>query len=146
MIMKQQVINSVVIIGSGNLAEALARAISSVSEVRLAGIVARNEERGREVASLASSEWYSAVDQAPASDLYLISVSDHSVEEVASSLRIPASAIIAHTAGCVSIDALYAHPNRAVFYPLQTYTRACGRFLRPAPLRGMFLRGGVCCS
>ena len=120
--MKQQVINSVVIIGSGNLAEALARAISA-SGITLAGIVARNEERGREVASLASSVWYSAVDQAPESDLYLISVSDRAVEEVASSPRIPASAIIAHTAGCVSIDALYAHPNRAVFYPLQTFTR-----------------------
>lgn len=44
--------NRVVIIGSGNLAEALARALAAARGLQLVQIHARNEERGREVAIL----------------------------------------------------------------------------------------------
>ena len=45
--------NRVVIIGSGNLAEALARALAAARGLQLVQIHARNEERGREVAHVA---------------------------------------------------------------------------------------------
>ena len=115
-------IERVVIIGSGNLAEALARAIAAAGFC-VAGIVARNKERGQAVAQVVSAKWFSTADEAPAADLYLISVSDRSVGEVADKLHVPAGAIVAHTAGCVALDALAAHPLRAVFYPLMTFTK-----------------------
>ena len=45
-----------VIIGSGNLAEALARAVAK-SELELVQIFARNAERARVVAELAATGW-----------------------------------------------------------------------------------------
>ena len=46
---------SVVIIGSGNVAEALAQACSEAWGVEIVAVVARNEERGRHIAQLADS-------------------------------------------------------------------------------------------
>ncbi|MEG0807468.1 MAG: DUF2520 domain-containing protein [Alistipes sp.] len=113
----------VVIIGSGNLAESLSRAVAA-SQSTLIQLFARNEKRGRIVAEMASTVWESAPERLATADLYLIAVSDRAVGEVASSLPFAPDAIIAHTAGSVSLDALperFAH--RAVFYPLQTFTR-----------------------
>ena len=47
----------VVIVGSGNVAEAFALALNGNKHVVLQQIFARNEERGRRVAELAHSEW-----------------------------------------------------------------------------------------
>ena len=58
----------------------------------------------------------------PARRRYLIAVSDRAVAEVAAQLPIPAGAAVAHTAGCVPLDAL-PYERRAVFYPMQTFTR-----------------------
>ena len=45
-----------VIIGSGNLAEALARAVAK-SGLKLVQIFARNAARGQQVAALAGTQW-----------------------------------------------------------------------------------------
>ena len=37
--------------------------------------------------------------------------------------KIPETAVIAHTAGSIGIEALLPHTNRAVIYPLQTFTK-----------------------
>lgn len=109
----------VVVVGSGNVAEALAVSLRE-AEVDVVQIFSRNESRGRAVASLATTEWSST--ELKDADLYLIAVSDSAVEEVSRSLRVAEGAVVAHTAGCVSIDALATHPHRAVFYPFQTFS------------------------
>lgn len=109
----------VVIVGSGNVAEALAVALSE-AQVDVVQIFSRNESRGREVARLSGAEWSGT--ELREAELYLIAVSDSAVEEVSRSLRVPEGAVVAHTAGCVSIDALASHPHRAVFYPFQTFS------------------------
>ncbi len=126
-------IERVAILGSGNLAEALATALAA-NDLSPVAIISRNEERGRKVASLARSTWYPKAEDAPEADLYLISVSDRAVEEVAGGLHLPADRIVAHTAGCVSIDALKTHPHRAVFYPLQTFTKGRQVDFREIPI------------
>ena len=110
----------VVVVGSGNVAESLAQAIAEAEGLDLVQVFARNEVRGRKVAVLANTEW-SNTSLAEA-DLYLISVSDNAVEGCAKTLHIPQDAVIAHTAGCCSIDALAPHTHRAVFYPFQTFS------------------------
>ena len=110
----------IVVVGSGNVAESLAQAIADADNLELVQIYARNEERGRKVAELADTEW-SNTSLAEA-DLYLISVSDNAVADVAKSLQIPENAAIAHTAGCCPMDALAPHAHRAVFYPFQTFS------------------------
>lgn len=110
----------VVVIGSGNVAESLAQAIAEAEGLELVQIFARNEERGRKVAALAHTEWSNS--ELAEADLYLISVSDNAVEECAKKLHTPQNAVIAHTAGCCSIDTLAPHMHRAVFYPFQTFS------------------------
>ena len=110
----------IVVIGSGNVAESLAQAVAEAEGLHLVQIYARNEERGRKVAELSRTEW-SNTSLAEA-DLYLISVSDNAVEALAKELTIPQGAVIAHTAGCCTLDALAPHEHRAVFYPFQTFT------------------------
>uniref|UniRef100_UPI0040575332 Rossmann-like and DUF2520 domain-containing protein n=1 Tax=Alistipes sp. TaxID=1872444 RepID=UPI0040575332 len=110
----------VVVVGSGNVAESLAQAIAEAEGLELVQLFARNEERGRKVAELAHTKW-SNTSLAEA-DLYLISVSDNAVDWCAKSLHIPKNAVVAHTAGCCSIDTLAPHTHRAVFYPFQTFS------------------------
>ena len=110
----------VIVIGSGNVAESLAQAIAEVDDLHLVQIFARNEERGRKVAELAHSEW--SKNELAEADLYIISVSDNAVSEVAKSLPIPEGAVVAHTAGCCTLDSLAPHTHRAVFYPFQTFS------------------------
>ena len=114
----------IAIIGSGNLAEAMARTMAR-SGLEAAQIFARNPERGPVVARLAGCGWTSDPEQLDRdADLYVIAVSDRAVAEVASTLPIPATAAVAHTAGSVPLDAIPARfTRRAVFYPMQTFTK-----------------------
>ena len=113
-----------VIIGSGNLAEALARAVAK-SELELVQIFARNAERARVVAELAATGWETRPEMLRKdADIYLIAVSDRAVAEVAATLPIPEEAAVAHTAGSVPVTAIPERfARRAVFYPMQTFTR-----------------------
>ena len=91
-----------VIIGSGNLAEALARAVAK-SELELVQIFARNAERARVVAELAATGWETRPEMLRKdADIYLIAVSDRAVAEVAATLPIPEEAAVAHTEACRS--------------------------------------------
>jgi len=116
-------LNEVVVIGSGNVAEALARAVAA-SGLRLAQLWARNAARAQEIAALAGCGWASRPESLAAADIYLLAVSDRAVGDVAAALPIPEGAVVAHTAGSVPLEALPARfARRAVFYPLQTFTR-----------------------
>ena len=113
----------VVIIGSGNLAEALARAVAE-SELELVQIYARNAEHARTVATLAATRWTTQPAELADADIYLVAVSDRAVAEVAAALPLPAHACVAHTAGSVPLDVLSGScAHRAVFYPMQTFTK-----------------------
>ena len=89
-------IRSVVIIGSGNLAEALARAVAA-SPLGLRQVFGRNRDRVAAVAALSGTVGESDPSRLARADIYLIAVSDAAVAEVASSLPIDAAAVVAHT-------------------------------------------------
>ncbi len=113
----------IVIIGSGNLAEALAAAVAAAPSLELVQLFARNTARGPEVARLAATAWCCDRSRLAPADLYLIAVSDRAVAEVAAALPFPPEAVVAHTAGSVALDALPATiARRGIFYPLQTFT------------------------
>lgn len=108
----------VVIVGSGNVAEALARALAG----RVVQVWARNAQRGRAVAALCGATWSGEPQALAAADVYLIAVSDRAVAEVAAHLPFAPQAVVAHTAGAVPLNVLPAGCRRAVLYPLQTFT------------------------
>lgn len=115
-------IKSVVIIGSGNVAEAFARALPKCG-VEVRQIFARNGERGAAVARLAQSEHTDNSAQIAGADLYLTAVSDSAITPLLDSLSLPEGAVVAHTAGSQPLDAIPArYVRRAVIYPLQTFT------------------------
>lgn len=120
----ESTLRDIVIIGSGNLAEALARAVAGTPELRLRQIFARNSARGTVVSTLAGTGWTSDPADLAEADLYLIAVSDRAVGEVAGALPIPAEAFVAHTAGSVPLNEIPGkYDHRGVFYPLQTFTK-----------------------
>ncbi len=111
----------VTLVGSGNLAEALAQALAR--EGLLTEICARNAERGQILAARHGVEWCGEVTQIGATDCVLLAVSDRAIGQVASELSLPPTTVVAHTSGAVDIDALGVHPRRGVFYPLQSFTK-----------------------
>lgn len=120
---QQNEIRSVTIVGSGNVAETLARALGD-GPFELRGVLARNEARGREVARIGRTAWTDDPARLAASDLCIVAVSDRAVAEAAAALPCGVAGAVVHTAGCVPLEALPAcFGARGVLYPLQTFTR-----------------------
>lgn len=113
----------VVVVGSGNVAEAFARSLAQNHYVNLLQIFARNEERGRYIAKETLSSWTNQSDELADADIYIISVSDRAVAEVAHSLPFKPGSIVVHTAGSVPLSVL---PNegvsRGILYAFQTFS------------------------
>ncbi len=112
----------VVVIGSGNVAEAFARVLPERG-FEVCQIFARNPERGRTVAQLAGCGWSDDPALLADADLYLVAVSDSAITPLLEALPIPEDAVVAHTAGSQPLDAIPSRfVHRAVVYPLQTFT------------------------
>lgn len=113
----------VVIIGSGNVAEALAGAIPA-GKYALTQIYARNAARGKEIAANAGCDYTNDPAALAKADIYVIAVSDQAIARVAETLRFGNDAVVLHTAGSVAIDELPEKiKNRGALYPLQTFTQ-----------------------
>lgn len=118
----------IVIVGSGNLAEALAFAMAERGICFT--IAARNSARAMQIADLCrtldgngSIIRATSIEQAPvAADLYIITVSDRAIGEVADALPAADHSLVVHTSGATSIEALPKKVRRGVIYPLQTFT------------------------
>jgi len=111
----------IVLIGSGNLAEAIAPALKRAGLVQ---IFARNAARAAEIAARNGVEWSCRPEELARADIYLVAVVDRAVGEAVEALPIPREAIVAHTAGSVGIDALPAKfARRASFYPFQSFSK-----------------------
>jgi len=96
----------VVIIGSGNVAEALVRALDR-TPYRVVQIVARNRERGEALAFMAGCIHVDSLAALSKADIYLLAVSDNAIAELAAAGDF-GDGVVAHTAGGVDIDALAA--------------------------------------
>lgn len=111
------------IIGSGNVATHLAKALKTAN-VQVLNIWSNRFENAltlaQEVDANAVSELANfATDK---SDIILIAVKDDAIGEVASNL-IGYNGIVAHTSGAASISTLDELENSGVFYPLQTFSK-----------------------
>lgn len=122
----------VTIIGAGNLAGHLARALER-AEVAVNEIYARDIRK----AAVLADDLYAALAvnsldfTRSKSGVFFLCVSDDALESVASQLLLPDGAVLAHTSGARPLSVLDGatslyHGNRVdcgVFYPLQTFTR-----------------------
>lgn len=115
----------IVILGAGNVATHLCRALSHKCTV--VQIWSRNIDHAKELAAdIDGAQALSNIcDIVRDADYYIISVPDNAIARLASQL--PAvSGIVAHTSGSVNLQALTAGANKqlGVFYPLQTFTKS----------------------
>jgi predicted short-subunit dehydrogenase-like oxidoreductase (DUF2520 family) len=115
-------ISTVVIIGAGNLGTHLAR-VFRAEGIGVLQIFDRNPSRAEKLAHETGCETGSLPDQIlNGADLYLLSVSDSAIEEVAQRIGMPGR-LMAHCSGAVPMDVLKGFSEHyGVFYPLQTFS------------------------
>ena len=125
-----------VIIGSGNVASALAPALESAG-VSISQIWSRDKSHAGRLASGLKCNPQPIDDLSalrPGEDLYLVAVADDAIKEIACSLD-GFGGLWAHTSGSVSADTLSAITDTyGVFYPLQTFTRGISVDISKVPI------------
>ncbi|HLP64828.1 Rossmann-like and DUF2520 domain-containing protein [Flavobacterium sp.] len=111
---------SISIIGSGNVAQHLIKAIVKSDQLELVQVFARNPET---ISHLISSDQItSEIAALKEAHLFIISVSDDAIQSVSNSL-IFTDKLVAHTSGSVSMEDLNDSNRKAVLYPLQTLSK-----------------------
>ena len=110
----------IVLIGSGNVAFHLAKAFSE-AQIPISQIFGRNTTELQKISEQFSIPF--STETLTDADLYIISVSDSSITEVSSLIK-NENALVAHTSGSVSREALSGNYRKSVFYPLQTFSKS----------------------
>ena len=110
----------IVLIGSGNVAFHLAKAFTE-AQIPISQIFGRNTAELHKI----SEQFFIpfSTETLAEADLYIISVSDSSIAEVSSLIQ-NENALVAHTSGSVSREALSGNYRKSVFYPLQTFSKS----------------------
>lgn len=116
-------IQKISFIGAGRVATQLAISLHQSGKTILQ-VYSRNHETAKELASKTHAEPISDIAKFNAdADLYIISVVDDAIEEVAGKLTIQNKTLV-HTSGSVQMDVLAnSSLNYGVFYPLQTFAK-----------------------
>ena len=110
----------IVLIGSGNVAFHLAKAFTE-AQIPVSQIFGRNTTELQKISEQFSIPF--STETLADADLYIISVSDSSITEVSSLIK-NKNALVAHTSGSVSREALSGNYRKSVFYPLQTFSKS----------------------
>lgn len=110
----------IVIIGSGNVAYHLAKAFV-LNNISLAQIFGRNEKDLEKIGAELQIPY--STERLEDADLYLICVSDNSVEDV-SKIITKKNVLVAHTSGSLPKEILAGEYRKASFYPLQTFSKS----------------------
>lgn len=136
--MESKIKRKVCIIGSGNVATHLARALSSRTEI--VQIYSRKIENARRLAHLVNAAMFTNRydDIVTNADYYIVAVKDDAIVEVAAQSP-ETKGIWAHTSGSVPMDVFSPYKScYGVFYPLQTFSRETDVDVSRVP---MFIEG-----
>ena len=110
-----------VIIGSGNVAFQLHRALLKAEGVSLEQVAARRpgalEDFDARVPKAGLSQPLASAD------LYILAVSDQAVGPVSEQLK-GLGGLLVHTSGALGLEAIAGERPKGVFYPLQTFSRS----------------------
>ncbi len=110
----------IVIIGSGNVAYHLAKAFKQ-NNIHLAQVFGRNEEELKKISEELNVSF--STENLAEADLYIICVSDQSVENV-SEIITKKNCLVAHTSGSLPKEILKGEYRKSSFYPLQTFSKS----------------------
>lgn len=108
---------SIVLIGTGNVAQQLHAAMSNNEEVKIIQVIGRDKKKLAPFNNyLKTATDYESIADA---DVYIIAVNDDSIATVSQHF-INKSGLVVHTSGSMPLSVLPASVRRGVFYPLQT--------------------------
>jgi predicted short-subunit dehydrogenase-like oxidoreductase (DUF2520 family) len=112
----------IVFLGSGNVATHLALAFKGAGHQIIQVWSKTKAHAARLAAGLDAEALNDLSDLDRSADLYLISIKDEAISELATSLK-GLHGVVAHTSGATSIHALQDLSAHGVFYPLQTFSK-----------------------
>ncbi|WP_222983990.1 Rossmann-like and DUF2520 domain-containing protein [Flagellimonas meishanensis] len=110
---------SLVILGTGNIANHLFDAFEKLDHVVVAQVVGRSAQKLQKFAQHTSTT--TDFDNVLDADIYLIAVKDDAIGEVSAHLA-DKKGLVVHTSGVVDMHAI-SNFNRGAFYPLQTFSK-----------------------
>ncbi len=127
-------INGVVILGAGNVATHLGKALSDAG-IRVLQVYSRRLSSARTLAgNLGCPATSNIHDLLPGAGLYLMAVTDDAISGLAAGFPLPGSLLV-HTSGTTGMSELLQGSSRAgVFYPLQTFSREVDVDLSNVPI------------
>ena len=113
----------IVLLGSGNVATHLAKALKSKGE-EIVQVYSQNLDNAKLLADLITAKAVNDLNEVKQNaDLYIISVKDDAIESVAKSLK-NVTGLVVHTSGTTDINILSSQVTKSgVFYPLQTFSK-----------------------
>lgn len=111
---------SVVIVGTGNVAQNLVNAFDKANDVTIEQVIGRNQQKLAFVNNKALKS--TNFDTIVAADIYILAISDDAISSVAPNFK-DINGILVHTSGATSIAALNTAKRPGIFYPLQTFTK-----------------------
>jgi len=111
---------NVTVIGSGNVASHLIKAITFARGIILKQVMSRRPESLKDILNI--SDIVTSVADLKDADIYIIAVSDNAIEEVSALLPFTGRLVV-HTSGATPMQILNRKNRRGVFYPLQTFSK-----------------------
>lgn len=115
----------IALVGAGNLATSLGVALVAAG-VKPVAVWSRTAESGKALGDRLLCPSFMNICDMPDADIVIVSVSDNAISSVAADVvGRYGNAIVAHTAGSVSVDVLRkaGAANYGVFYPMQTFSK-----------------------
>lgn len=111
---------TIVIVGTGNVAQQLFTALDNKKEVKIIQVIGRDKNKLTPFnnCSNTATDYKHILD----SDIYIIAVSDDSIDAVSQHFK-NKSGLVVHTSGSMALSVLPDLVRRGVFYPLQTISK-----------------------
>ncbi len=111
-------INTVALVGSGNVANHLGVALKDRG-VNISGVFGRNEKTVDELRNLLRCKKFLTLDEIKA-DLVIVCVKDDAISDILEGLD--KEQLVAYTSGSMTLNSLARKDHTGVFYPFQTFT------------------------
>ena len=108
-----------VLVGTGNVSKAIARAVQKNNKINLIHVIGRDNQLSTTYPVKVS--YTTDPSKLPDCDLILLTVQDQMIKSASDKL-VSHHAVVAHTSGASNIDILSAHKHRGVLYPIQTFS------------------------
>lgn len=111
-----------VIIGTGNMAEALLKSIKT-TDIEILGVYGKSIAKSEALSQQYAVNCFTAISNIPTHvDLYLLCVSDNAIADMAKQLNIGAGMAV-HFSGIKQLDELGDIKNKAVFWPIESVNK-----------------------